>query len=257
MASVVLAVLGAACVSYGLAVLSVGSGTWFFAVWLALGAALLGLAACIHLGLVGRIPAGVRRGGLACLGAAGVALVAAVAAVAVGGFGAHGRPGLDYIVVLGAQVREDGPSGVLRHRIDAAYGYLAENGGTLCVVSGGQGPNEPWTEARGMKDYLVGRGIDPERIIEEGASASTVENLANSLRLIEAREAEGGAAEGDAPGIGIVTNDFHVLRATCIARKLGMGDVCGIAAPSDAWALPNNLLREALGLGKDLLAGNL
>ena len=252
MASVVLAVLGAACVAYGLAVLSVGSGTWFFAVWLALGAALLGLAACVHLGLVGRIPAGVRRGGLACLGAAGVALVAAVAAVVVGGFGAHGRPGLDYIVVLGAQVREDGPSGVLRHRLDAAYGYLAENGETLCVVSGGQGPNEPWTEAHGMKDYLVGRGIDPERIIEEGASASTVENLANSLRLIKAREAEGGA-----PAIGIVTNDFHVLRATCIARGLGMEDVCGIAAPSDAWALPNNLLREALGLGKDLLAGNL
>lgn len=256
MASVVLAVLGIACVAYGLAVLSVGSGTWFFAVWLGLGAALLAAAACVRLGAFAHLPPGVRNGALACLGVVGTALLALVAVVAVGGFGAHGRPGLDYVVVLGAQVREDGPSEVLRHRLDTAFDYLAENEETVCVVSGGQGPNEPWTEARGMKEYLVERGIDPSRIVEEGASTSTVENLGNSLALIEGLEGFGSSG-AEPPGVGVVTNDFHVFRATGIARKLGMGDVCGIAAPSDAWALPNNLLREALGVCKDLLAGNL
>lgn len=36
--------------------------------------------------------------------------------------------GLDYIIVLGAQVRKDGPSPVLKYRLDKAVEYLNENG---------------------------------------------------------------------------------------------------------------------------------
>lgn len=246
MAALALGVLGGACVAYGLAVLSVNSGTWFFAVWLALGAALVVLAVCWKLGLPARVPSGVRRGAGVLAGVGAACLAVAVCCVA-SGFGAAAPAGLDHLVVLGAQVRADGPSGVLRHRLDTACDYLAANPETVCVVSGGQGPNEPWSEAQGMADYLVARGIEPERIVLEDRSTSTVENLANSLALM-----------GDEPGnVGIVTNDFHVFRALGIARKLGYADVCGVAAPSDAWALPNNVLRECLGLGKDLVAGNL
>lgn len=55
--------------------------------------------------------------------------------------------GLDYIIVLGAQVRKDGPSPVLKYRLDKAVEYLNENPDTVCIVSGGQGSNEPWSEA--------------------------------------------------------------------------------------------------------------
>lgn len=246
MATGILAVLGVVCLVYGAAILSLGSGTWFFAVWFALGAALVALAVCAHFGVFGRLPVAVRRTGVGCLAVAGLALAVALGCVA-SGFAEHGKPGLDYIVVLGAQVHEDGPSTVLRHRLDTAYDYLAANESTLCVVSGGQGPNEPWPEAQGMADYLVGRGIDSQRIILEDRSTTTVENLAFSGELMG----------GDPGSVGVVTNDFHVFRATAIARKLGFDDVCGIAAPSELWAMPNNALRECLGLGKDLLAGNL
>ena len=47
--------------------------------------------------------------------------------------------GLDAIIVLGARVNEDGPSGSLRERIDTAADYLRRNPGTIAVVSGGQG----------------------------------------------------------------------------------------------------------------------
>ena len=56
---------------------------------------------------------------------------------------ADGREGLDYIIVLGAQVRKDGPSPVLKYRLDKAVEYLNENPDTVCIVSGGQGSNEP------------------------------------------------------------------------------------------------------------------
>ncbi|MCR8694710.1 YdcF family protein [Rhodococcus pyridinivorans] len=43
------------------------------------------------------------------------------------------------------------------------------------VVTGGV-PRNDITEARAMKDWLVVRGIPPERITEETRSTSTVEN---------------------------------------------------------------------------------
>ena len=118
------------------------------------------------------------------------------------------EPGLDAIIVLGARVNEDGPSGSLRQRIDAAASYLRLNPETLAVASGGQGEDEPMSEAECIRRELEARGIDPARIILEDQSTSTAENLANSLSLLD----------GGAERIGIVTNDFHIFRAVCIGR---------------------------------------
>ena len=162
-------------------------------------------------------------------------------------FGARGEKNLDYIIVLGAQMREDGPSIVLRHRLDKAYEYLMENENTICVVSGGKGANEPCTEAEGMKKYLVEKGISPERILMEDRSTDTSENIAFSAGFIGSTDVS----------VGIVTNNFHVFRGVQLARHAGFTRVCGIAAPSDIKFLPNNMLREVFGLLKDLVMGNL
>lgn len=49
--------------------------------------------------------------------------------------GAFQKPpeGLDAIIVLGARVNENGPSGSLRQRINAARVYLEENPDTVCI----------------------------------------------------------------------------------------------------------------------------
>ena len=146
---------------------------------------------------------------------------------------AKGKAGLDYIIVLGAQVRENGPSPVLKYRLDKAVEYLEENPDTICIVSGGQGKNEPWSEAEGMAQYLKTQGIDENRIRLEDQSLTTEQNVTNSQKLME----EGAS-------VGIVTNDFHVFRAKQIAKKYGLKDVCGIAAGSSPLYLPNNMLRE-------------
>lgn len=244
--TIVLTIVGLACLAYGLSIMMVWSGTSFFAVWLALGALLLGGAWAVHAGWWEAIPLALRRAvtGIAC---AALVICAITQGLAISCFGAQSGDDLDYIIVLGAQVRDDGPSAVLQQRLDTAADYLQANPRTRCIVSGGRGPNEPEPEAQVMARYLTERGIDPNRITIEDESPNTVGNIRNSMTFINP----------DTDRIGIVTNNFHVFRGAAIARKQGIIHVCGIAAPSNPWYLPNNLLRETFGISKDFLKGNL
>ena len=54
---------------------------------------------------------------------------------------------LDYLVVLGAQVKGETVSNSLRLRLDEALDYLEENPRTRVVVTGGKGPGEDISEA--------------------------------------------------------------------------------------------------------------
>ena len=144
-------------------------------------------------------------------------------------------------------MREDGPSVVLRYRLDTAISYLNENPNTICIVSGGQGFNEPFSEAEGMADYLIENGIEKSRILLEDESTNTLENIRNSKALMESSY----------NGVGIVTNNFHVFRAVQLAKAQGLENVCGIAADSSKIYLPNNVLRECCGILKDWLLNNI
>ena len=127
--------------------------------------------------------------------------------------------------------------------LDAAAAYLKDNPETICIVSGGQGSNEPFPEAVGMQRYLTENGVDPSRILPEDKSENTVMNIRYSKALIS----------DPACSVGIVTNDFHMYRALMLARREGLQNAFGIAARSNPVFLPNNTLREVFGLAKDLL----
>jgi len=247
MASTVFAVLGCASIAYGVAVMSLHSGTPFFAVWYALGAVFLLIAWAVHAGAWSSLPIAGKGIGVAMLAGA-CAIVAVTSGLMLSQFNAQGKPGLDYLIVLGAQVHGDHtPSSVLQYRLDAAAAYLDENPETLCIVTGTQGPNEPIAEADCMAAYLEQHGVDPTRIIREDRATNTVQNIAYSRELMSS----------PAASVGIVTNDFHVYRAVKIAQKAGLGNACGIATYSTPFFLPNNMLREAMGIVKDALTGNL
>ena len=243
---IALVVIGIACILYGVLVMLVGSGTWFFAFWYGLGALML-IAAWVV--LTGRWDAFSSAAKHVVEGVVAAMLVGfAITQVAIlQDFGDKGEPNLDYIVVLGAQVYERGPSVVLQYRLDAAYDYLVANERTKCIVSGGQGRNEHTAEANVMADYLIGRGIDAARVIREDASKNTDQNIANSMAFFNPA----------VDRVGIVTNNFHLFRALALARKAGIANVSGIAAGSSPLYLPNNMVRESLGLAKDFIAGNL
>ena len=225
----------------------VNTGSNFFMIWsiLAAGCGLLAFFLA-HKSWVARIPRWIRRT-IGFIFVIGTLFFLVIEGLILSRFAAVPKPGADVCIILGAQIKESGPSDVLQRRLDKAAEYLRNNPDTLVIVSGGQGNNEPVSEAQGMRDYLIAKGIAQERIVMEDASTNTLENLVYSARLIDKTR----------DNVVIVTNNFHVFRAMSIAKKQGYGTVQGLAA-STHWAnLLNNMLREFFGVVKDFLAGNL
>ena len=144
------------------------------------------------------------------------------------------------VVVLGAGLKGERPSRTLRERLDAAYEYLVAHPEAACVLSGGQGPDEPCTEAAAMKIYLVNKGIAEERLYLEERSTSTAENMAFSRQVIE--------ENGLSPAIAVVTQEFHQCRAQAFAKKQGFETVGAITAHSKWDLLPSYWIRDFAGL---------
>ena len=162
-------------------------------------------------------------------------------------FTAKGESGLDYIVVLGAKVKAGNvPSKPLYWRINAAEEYLRDNPDTIAILSGGKGADEPISEAQCMYDVLTARGIDESRLILEDKSTNTNENIRNSLKLMS-----------EDASFGVVTNNFHVFRAVNIAKTVSGRDVCGISAVYKDALWIHYMAREAVGIFKDTLLGNM
>lgn len=155
----------------------------------------------------------------------------------------------DYLLVLGAKVRVTGPSTALWERIRGAYNYLEAHPDTIALVSGGQGPDEPMTEAQSMYDELVAMGIDPERIWVEDKATSTWENLNFSLDLIQEKT-------GSRPTrLAVVSNEYHLFRTSLFAKKCGV-DFVGIPAHSNRITQRiNHFMREVAGVWHYLLLG--
>ena len=148
----------------------------------------------------------------------------------------------EYLVVLGAKVRDDGPSVSLWDRINAAADYLKAHEDTIAIVSGGQGEDEPITEAQCMHDELVKLGIDESRIWMEDKATSTDENMRFTLDLIE--EKTGTRPEK----LAILSSEYHLYRSSLIAKKLGIEFVGVPAKTSRLSQLVNHAMREVAGV---------
>ena len=145
----------------------------------------------------------------------------------------------EYAIVLGAKVKKDGPSLSLRYRLESALAYANEFPHVRLILSGGQGADEPMSEAIAMKNYLIENGISEDRLILEEDSTSTFQNLQNSKKLLPP----------DVTQITIITSDFHVARARLIAERLGFQtDAIGAKTPKVVEAKSN--ARERLALLK-------
>lgn len=123
---------------------------------------------------------------------------------------AEPQPGLDYVITLGAAVRDGKPTSPLMFRIEKTAEYLAENPSAKAIASGGKGPAESMSEAECIREHLLRLGIDDSRILLEDRSSDTQENLSFSFRMIP----EGAS-------VGIVSNSYHLYRACRIAEKNG------------------------------------
>lgn len=158
---------------------------------------------------------------------------------------------LEYIIVLGAQVKGTRPSLALEKRLRKAQEYLEENPQTRAILSGGQGDGEDISEALCMSEYLIEHGVEEGRLLLEDRSTTTLENLQFSEEILRRQGASKHAS------IGILTNNFHVYRALRLAEHMGYTDSCGIAASSDWRLQPHYLVREFFALIKEKVRGNI
>ncbi len=154
-----------------------------------------------------------------------------------------------YVLVLGAKVRTTGPSASLWDRIYAAYDYLEAHPEVTAIVSGGQGPDEPMTEAQSMHDELVKLGIPEERIWMETEATSTWENLHFTLELIQERT-------GKTPRkLGVLSSEYHLFRASLFTKACGV-EFVGIPAPTSQPSQKiNHFMREVAGVWHYILLG--
>lgn len=143
------------------------------------------------------------------------------------------------VIILGCKVKGERPSLMLSKRINAAYEYLSENSGAMCIVSGGQGNDEIMSEAECMKRELVKKGISEERIIMEDKSTSTDENLSFSLKKMQ--------ENGLGGSVTIITSEFHQLRAKMIASEY-FPESYAVSAPTAWYLLPTYWVREWFGV---------
>ena len=159
------------------------------------------------------------------------------------------REEVEYMVVLGAKVNKDGPSVSLWDRVCGAYDYLTEHPDVTAVLSGGQGTDEPITEAECMYRELVNLDIDPNRLWVEDEATSTWENINFTLDLIEERT-------GVRPKkLGVLSSEYHLFRASLFARAC---DVEFVGIPAKTSRLPqaiNHFMREVAGVWHYIILG--
>lgn len=240
--------MGLVSVYYSVIIWNVHSGSKFYVVWVFIGIFLALFGVGIWAQWFVRIPMWLKLT-VAGIVAAGAVICLIILVNILGEFHRIPEKNLDYVIVLGAQVKPEGPSVVLGYRLEAAEEYLRDNPSTVAIVSGAQGFNEPVSEADAMKTYLVARGIDGARILPENRATDTRENLAYSFEIV--RELNGGTLDG--ARIGIVTSNFHMYRSLFLAKRLGCEDAAAVPARSLRRYAPNNIFREILAFLKDFI----
>ena len=148
------------------------------------------------------------------------------------------------VIVLGCQVKNGGPSRMLRRRLEAAVDYLETDTDVPVVVSGGQGPDEAISEAECMKRYLVEHGISEDRIIMEDKSTNTDENLVFSFEKLDGL--------GISRDIVLISDGYHQYRAGHMAKRHGAGKVYAVSAATEPKFIATYYVREWFAIAQEL-----
>ena len=162
------------------------------------------------------------------------------------------------MVIFGCQMRRDGPSILLRDRLDTALAYWEEHPDMKIIVTGGKGDDEHISEAQGMYDYLTAHGVDGDQIFMEDKSRNTWQNINNTFALMER---EGWSLTDD---VLLVSSGFHLARIEMLWNRVRADSLRGeeyndqhistLAAPvSHAPSRVQMFFREPLALVKSFL----
>lgn len=149
------------------------------------------------------------------------------------------RDKCDYLLILGGNViGADTPSPQLLERMKAAAVYLKENPETVAVPCGGCfRDGQKKSEAQIIAEYLIEQGIEESRIVLEDKSTTTYENFEFGTKIIENHS-------GKAPDevrVAFLSSDYHIHRASIIAKRCGVKNCGKVSCPTPGEAMPRYL----------------
>lgn len=153
----------------------------------------------------------------------------------------HPRKNQDFIIILGSGLIDGQVGNLLKSRIDRALKFYhkqaAGKKAPLLIMSGGQGADEPRSEAEAMAEYAFTQGIDADHVLLEEKSTNTEENMRFSKKIIDKIK------DGQSSNAIFATSNYHLFRAGVYARKAGMA-IDGLGSHTAFYYLPTALLRE-------------
>ena len=168
---------------YGISILNVNSGSLFYLIWFLISAFFIIIDLLIYFKVFERYRVFKKIFIWVC--SIGICIFLVILSLIISKMNVKPVKNLDYIIVLGAQVKESGPSVILRYRLDRALSYLKENDNTLVIVSGGQGANEKATEASVMKEYLVNNAMQITNDVISLFQAILAQNVEQTKIMLE------------------------------------------------------------------------
>jgi len=141
------------------------------------------------------------------------------------------------IVVLGAAQYVGRPSPVLRARLDHAIALWRRGLAPIMIVTGGTGRGDTTSEAAVSQRYVVQHGVPIRAILLETEGRTTSESMAGVSALM------GGQGRRD---VLLVSDPFHMLRLTIIARRHGLEPFASPTPTSPIAASPTLRWKYAL-----------
>ncbi len=144
----------------------------------------------------------------------------------------------DYLLILGCTVHGETPCDILVSRVKSAAEFLKNNPETKVICCGGIVQKDQLvSEAFVMKKMLTELGIEEDRIILEDKSKTTYQNFANAVKILRSK------GNTDEMYTAFITSEIHVMRASLIAKEIGLNAV-GLSAPSPEGKYLKALIRE-------------
>lgn len=122
----------------------------------------------------------------------------------------------DVIVVLGAAQYDGRPSPVLRARLDHAVGLYKQGLAPKLLLTGGRRAGDAVSEAVAGQRYSVRQGVPADAILIEGVSRTTLASIQGTARMLRT------SADSASPRVLLVSDPFHMLRLTVLARMYGL-----------------------------------
>lgn len=135
---------------------------------------------------------------------------------------------IDYIVVLGAGIRNNRPSPMLEDRLKTSI-KLYNNGISDKIILTGDHQSDDYDEVTVMLNYLLENNIPKEDIILDNYGISTYDSIYRLKNVYKANN------------IVIVTQKYHLYRALYIANKL---DIEAIGVTSNLRSYCGQSIRE-------------